>query len=151
MCGRRRSSSIWRKRSTPRAGSRADSGPNCELDRRASADALVPFPGPLQSVNAFVTSVQSFASAPVGTAPAASTSSLDVAPPCHVQDRLSSIGTIPAVTHAILPPFKMNKTLKNVEELWREYTVGLGGHPSTRQMYESRNQSWRRDVTPDRL
>ena len=63
---------------------------------------------------------------------------VNVAPPCHVQDRLSSIGTIPAVTHAILPPFKMNKTLKNVEELWREYTVGLGGHPSTRQMYEFR-------------
>ena len=40
--------------------------------------------------------------------------------------------------------YAMSRSVANVEEAWREYTIGLNGKPSVRAMYEHKDRSRRR-------
>ena len=98
---------------------------------------VIPIPGLLQSVDDFAASMRTLnptpASLPADTQQAAHPLP-DTQPSSLVQEEQSAVVL---TNYSFLPDFKMDKTLKTVEELWREYTVGLGGQPSMRRAYET--------------
>ena len=41
------------------------------------------------------------------------------------------------------PPYRMSRTIQTVDDLWREWTVGLGGNPSIQSLEDSHGAKWR--------
>jgi hypothetical protein len=80
-------------------------------------------------------------------------------PPIHEADTLPSSdspstfsvtnqipnGTAPTQTPAnnIVPQYKMCRTLKTVQEVWKEYKHGINGHPSIESLDRSYRARWR--------
>ena len=50
-----------------------------------------------------------------------------------------------AAISVIARDFKMSRAISSVEELWREYDIGLGSNSSVRAMYELGDKSYKKD------
>lgn len=52
---------------------------------------------------------------------------------------------------AELPAYKMDRTILNVVDVWREYTAGIGGGPSVEYLEKNFQTKWRKDRTESRF
>ena len=102
---------------------------SAEWPRSASGPPSNPVPDPEP--------VASTSSAPPQPTPSASTSSTN-----PLATILALTAGSATTSSAATSSFTMSRTISTVADLWREYSVGIGGRPSVQSQYEVKGHSW---------